>query len=304
MKNFGPVEATTTDNSAPPSATRGSSDVENGSNAAPGGARSRIGQTIARGLRKRPARVSNSVGGTAAVRSQFAWSVVPAPHISLSGRGGVRTTPPPAAPVSVQGAQTSTRNIAAIERQRRPQVSLWDAIILRSARETGCAVVCSEDLPSGAVQNGIQMLSPFVGGVRVAGPAARARRCATWPRGFRSGLPPPEGRWSRVHADDIRMRSWVQPAITVNRGHAPAHAGPPPHRPAPPLTISDVAGRAPHPRRLSCPTTYPVRCPAAHTSRSSASHSARRSIIGTCPHPDQETRRASGRCAMKKAASE
>jgi predicted nucleic acid-binding protein len=51
--------------------------------------------------------------------------------------------------------------LAAIELHRKRQVSLWDAMILRSAAQVGCRVVWSEDLGSGQDYAGVKVRNPF-----------------------------------------------------------------------------------------------------------------------------------------------
>ena len=51
--------------------------------------------------------------------------------------------------------------LAAIEIHRKRQVSLWDAMILRSAAQVGCRVVWSEDLGSGQDYGGVTVRNPF-----------------------------------------------------------------------------------------------------------------------------------------------
>jgi predicted nucleic acid-binding protein len=51
--------------------------------------------------------------------------------------------------------------LAAIDVHRQAQVSFWDAMILRSAKELGCDTVHSEDLNSGQKYNGVEVRNPF-----------------------------------------------------------------------------------------------------------------------------------------------
>lgn len=51
---------------------------------------------------------------------------------------------------------------AAIGVSRRYQLSLWDALILRAAGETGCSRVLSEDMQSGLEVDGVVVHNPFV----------------------------------------------------------------------------------------------------------------------------------------------
>ena len=41
------------------------------------------------------------------------------------------------------------------------QLSFWDALVLRSAQETGCSVLYSEDLHDGGRFGGTTVLKPF-----------------------------------------------------------------------------------------------------------------------------------------------
>lgn len=52
--------------------------------------------------------------------------------------------------------------VAAAEISAESQISLWDAMILRSAARMGCAVLWSEDLNPGQVISGVRIQSPFV----------------------------------------------------------------------------------------------------------------------------------------------
>ncbi len=51
--------------------------------------------------------------------------------------------------------------VAAIDPHRLHQVSLWDALIVRAARESGCSVFFSEDLQNGRSIDGIRIVDPF-----------------------------------------------------------------------------------------------------------------------------------------------
>jgi predicted nucleic acid-binding protein len=51
--------------------------------------------------------------------------------------------------------------LAAIELHRKRQVSLWDAMILRSAAQVGSRLVWSEDLGPGQDYGGMTVRSPF-----------------------------------------------------------------------------------------------------------------------------------------------
>ena len=51
--------------------------------------------------------------------------------------------------------------LAAIAIAKRHRLSLWDAMILRSASRLGCRVLWTEDLKDGAVLEGIRVRNPF-----------------------------------------------------------------------------------------------------------------------------------------------
>ncbi len=53
--------------------------------------------------------------------------------------------------------------LAAIDIQRRFNISFWDAMILQSGVRLGCALVWSEDLNSGQIYDGIRVVNPFEG---------------------------------------------------------------------------------------------------------------------------------------------
>lgn len=52
--------------------------------------------------------------------------------------------------------------LAAIDLHRRHTISFWDAMIVRSAAELGCATIWSEDLNPGQVYNGVRVVDPFI----------------------------------------------------------------------------------------------------------------------------------------------
>jgi predicted nucleic acid-binding protein len=52
--------------------------------------------------------------------------------------------------------------LAAIELHERYQLSFWDAMILRSAQQSACNLIWSEDLSSGQEYPGVKVLNPFV----------------------------------------------------------------------------------------------------------------------------------------------
>jgi len=51
--------------------------------------------------------------------------------------------------------------LAAINLHERLKVSFWDAMVLRSASQLGCAVMWSEDLAPGRVYEGVEIRNPF-----------------------------------------------------------------------------------------------------------------------------------------------
>ena len=51
--------------------------------------------------------------------------------------------------------------LAAIDIQRRYQISFWDAMIVRSANALGCDVLWSEDLNAGQVYGRVELKNPF-----------------------------------------------------------------------------------------------------------------------------------------------
>jgi predicted nucleic acid-binding protein len=51
--------------------------------------------------------------------------------------------------------------LSAIDLHRLRKLSFWDALILRSARAAGCAVVFSEDMNPGQDYDGVRVEDPF-----------------------------------------------------------------------------------------------------------------------------------------------
>jgi predicted nucleic acid-binding protein len=49
----------------------------------------------------------------------------------------------------------------AIGIQQRIEISFWDAMIIRSAAQMGCAVLYSEDLDAGREDSGVPAENPF-----------------------------------------------------------------------------------------------------------------------------------------------
>jgi predicted nucleic acid-binding protein len=52
--------------------------------------------------------------------------------------------------------------LAAIDLHRLHALSFWDALILRSAKQTGCSVVLSEDWQHGQEIDGMRIVNPFL----------------------------------------------------------------------------------------------------------------------------------------------
>ena len=51
--------------------------------------------------------------------------------------------------------------LAAIDLHRLHELSIWDALIVRSARSSGCRVLYSEDLQHGRSFDGVLVVDPF-----------------------------------------------------------------------------------------------------------------------------------------------
>jgi predicted nucleic acid-binding protein len=51
--------------------------------------------------------------------------------------------------------------LAAIDLQRLHNFSLWDALIIRAAKQAGCTVLLSEDLQTARELNGLRVVNPF-----------------------------------------------------------------------------------------------------------------------------------------------
>ena len=51
---------------------------------------------------------------------------------------------------------------AAIDFHRLHQVSYWDALVLRMAKQAGCTVLLTEDLNHGQIVDGVRIVNPFV----------------------------------------------------------------------------------------------------------------------------------------------
>ena len=52
--------------------------------------------------------------------------------------------------------------LAAIDFHRLHQISYWDALVLRMAKQAGCAVLLTEDLNHGQVVDGMRIVNPFL----------------------------------------------------------------------------------------------------------------------------------------------
>jgi predicted nucleic acid-binding protein len=52
--------------------------------------------------------------------------------------------------------------LAAIDLHRLHQLSIWDALIVRSAQASGCRVLYTEDLQHGQVFDGVDVRDPFM----------------------------------------------------------------------------------------------------------------------------------------------
>ena len=51
--------------------------------------------------------------------------------------------------------------LGAIDLHRLHGLSLWDALVLRAAKQGGCSVVLSEDMQGGRRIDGVEVLNPF-----------------------------------------------------------------------------------------------------------------------------------------------
>lgn len=52
--------------------------------------------------------------------------------------------------------------LAAIDLHRLHKLSVWDALILYSAKKAGCRVLLTEDLQHGQVIGGVKIVNPFI----------------------------------------------------------------------------------------------------------------------------------------------
>ena len=51
--------------------------------------------------------------------------------------------------------------VSAIELHQRYEISFWDAMILQSARRSGCGILWSEDLSDSQDYGGVKVVNPF-----------------------------------------------------------------------------------------------------------------------------------------------
>jgi len=51
--------------------------------------------------------------------------------------------------------------VSAIELHQRYQISFWDAMVVQSARQSGCGILWSEDLSDGENYEGVKVINPF-----------------------------------------------------------------------------------------------------------------------------------------------
>jgi predicted nucleic acid-binding protein len=51
--------------------------------------------------------------------------------------------------------------LAAIDLHRLLAINFWDALIVRSAKQAGCAVLYSEDMQGGRDIDGVRIVNPF-----------------------------------------------------------------------------------------------------------------------------------------------
>ncbi|HZB88573.1 MAG TPA: PIN domain-containing protein [Terracidiphilus sp.] len=52
--------------------------------------------------------------------------------------------------------------LAAIDFHRLYRVSYWDALVLHSARQSGCSVLLTEDMQDGQIVDGVRIVNPFI----------------------------------------------------------------------------------------------------------------------------------------------
>jgi predicted nucleic acid-binding protein len=52
--------------------------------------------------------------------------------------------------------------LAAIDLHRLYSISLWDTLVLRCAKQSGCSVLLTEDMQNGQVFDGVRIVNPFL----------------------------------------------------------------------------------------------------------------------------------------------
>lgn len=52
--------------------------------------------------------------------------------------------------------------LAAIDMHRLYGFSIWDALVVRAAKQSGCSVLLTEDLQPGQVIDGVRIVNPFL----------------------------------------------------------------------------------------------------------------------------------------------
>lgn len=52
--------------------------------------------------------------------------------------------------------------LSAVDLHRIHRISFWDALILQSAKETGCTILLTEDLQHGQTIDGVRIVNPFL----------------------------------------------------------------------------------------------------------------------------------------------
>jgi predicted nucleic acid-binding protein len=72
-------------------------------------------------------------------------------------------------------APTGDDVLAAIAVARKSRLSLWDAMILHAAAESGCAICWTEDLNPGQRWRGVEIRNPFTTGAVKAPPGRTGR---------------------------------------------------------------------------------------------------------------------------------
>ena len=51
--------------------------------------------------------------------------------------------------------------LAAIDLHRLHGMSFWDALVIRSAKQSGCSILLSEDMQTGRDVEGVRIVNPF-----------------------------------------------------------------------------------------------------------------------------------------------